>query len=66
MGGGVVFVCLFVSMVAASTGGDKDEVTRHLFQRLSVQLVRGDVALLLARTPTHPAAEVDGDFDLDE
>ena len=53
-------------MVAASTGGDKDEVTRHLFQHLSVKLVRGDVALLLARTPTHPAAEVDGDFDLDE
>ena len=53
------------SMVASSTGGDKDEVTRHLFQRLSVQLVRGNAALFLARTPTHPTADVDGDLDQD-
>ena len=53
-------------MVASSTGGDKDEITRHLFHCLSVQLVRGNAALLLARIPTHPAAEVDGDQDTDD
>ena len=41
---------MFVSMVAASTGGDKDEVTRHLFQTLSVQLVRGDDVILLYKS----------------
>ena len=51
--------------MVASSKGDKDEVTRHLFQRLSVQLVRGNAALLLARTPTHPPGEVDGDQDVD-
>ena len=41
-------------------GKDEDEATRHLFQRLSVLLVKGNAALLLNRIPSHPMPEIDG------
>ena len=40
-----------------------EEVVRHLRQRLGVLLVRDNVAMLCARTPTFPPAAVDGDDD---
>ena len=43
-----------------STGQDEGETTRHLFQRLSVLLVRGNVSLLINRIPDFPSPEVDG------
>ena len=39
----------------------REETTRHLFQRLSLLLMRANAALILNRTPFHVAAEVDGD-----
>ena len=43
-----------------NTGQDEGDTTRHLFQRLSVLLVRGNVSLLINRIPDFPGAEVDG------
>ena len=40
-----------------------EEVVRHLRQRLGVLLVRDNVAMLCARTPTFSPAEIDGDDD---
>ena len=41
-----------------------EEVVRHLRQRLGVLLVRDNVAMLCARTPTFPPAAVDGEDDI--
>jgi hypothetical protein len=49
----------------ASHTGREEETTKHLFQRLSLLLMRGNAALILNRTPIHVAAEVDGDQDFD-
>ena len=48
--------------LARQTGGDEREVTSQLFQRLSLQLMRGNAALMSSRTPDDdiPASEVDG------
>ena len=45
------------SALARQTGGEEGEVIRHLVQRVSVLLTRGNAALLLNRMPssTHPA-----------
>jgi len=43
-----------------ATGKDEDEATRHLFQRLSVLLVKGNAALLLNWIPSQPLPEIDG------
>jgi hypothetical protein len=51
--------------LASHTGREEEETTRHLFQRLSLLLMRGNAALILNRTPIHVAAEVDGDQDFD-
>ena len=40
--------------LARAGGQEKGEVTRHLFGRLSILLMRGSSALILSRTPTHP------------
>ena len=40
-----------------------EEVVRHLRQRLEVLLVRDNVAMHCARTPTFPPAAVDEDDD---
>ena len=43
-----------------ATGKDEDEAARHLFQRLSVLLVKGNAALLFNRIPSHPLPVIDG------
>jgi hypothetical protein len=40
--------------VASNVGKEGQEVMRHLRQRLAVLLVRDNVAMLCARTPTAP------------
>ena len=49
--------------LARNVGKLDEEVVRHLRQRLGVLLVRDNVAMLCARTPTFPPAEVDGEDD---
>ena len=49
--------------VARNVGREDQEVVRHLRQRLAVLMVRDNVAMLCARTPTYPPPEVDGDID---
>ena len=49
--------------VARNTGKEDQEVIRHLRQRLAVLLVRDNVSMLCARTPTFTTPEVDGDAD---
>ena len=49
--------------VASTTGKEGDEVVRHLRQRLAILLVRDNVSMLCARTPTFLPAEVDGDLE---
>ena len=49
--------------VARNVGKEDQEVVRHLRQRLAILLVRDNVAMLCARTPTYPPAEVDGDAE---
>ena len=48
------------SAQARHTGGDQSETTRHLSQRLSILLARGNAALILNRQPTFPSAAEDG------
>ena len=45
---------------ARSKGQDQDEASRHLFQQLAVMLVKGNTALLNARTPNLSPLPVDG------
>ena len=47
---------------ARSSGKEEDESVRHLFQRLSVLLVKGNAALLLNRIPSFSLPPVDGDL----
>ena len=49
--------------VARNVGREDQEVVRHLRQRLAVLLVRDNVAMLYARTPTYQSPEIDGDAD---
>ena len=55
-------VKLVGAALARQTGSDEREVTSQLFQRLSLQLMRGNAALLSARSPDGDVltAEVDG------
>ena len=46
-------------------GKDEEEMVRQLRQRLSVLLVRDNVAMMGSRTPTITPAEIDGDVDFD-
>ena len=48
------------SAQARHTGGDQSETTRHLSQRLSILLARGNAALILNRQPTFLTAAEDG------
>ena len=50
------------SALARHTGADEREVTSHLFMRVSLQLMKGNAALLSGRRPDddHAAAELDG------
>ena len=47
--------------LARQTGQDEAEKTRHLFQRLSILLTKGNAALFLNRLPSHPGPEIDGE-----
>ena len=47
--------------LARHLGQDEADTVRHLFQRLAVLLVKGNVALLINRIPNHPDPEIDGD-----
>ena len=49
--------------VASNTGREGQEVVRHLRQRLAVLLVRDNVAMLCARTPSFPPPDIDGDIE---
>jgi hypothetical protein len=48
------------SAQARQTGVERSEVIRHLYQKLSVLLARGNTALLLNRFPTFPSPDIDG------
>ena len=48
------------SALARQTGQDDSEAIRHLAQRLSILLVKGNSALLLNRLPSFPPPEVNG------
>ena len=49
--------------VARNVGREGQEMVGHLRQRLSVLMVRDNVAMLCARTPTYPSPKVDRDPD---
>ena len=55
-------VKMLATALARHTGQEEGEATRHLFQRLSLGLMRGNAALLVSRGPDgdHPPGEVDG------
>jgi hypothetical protein len=46
--------------LSRQTGQEEGEAKRHLFQRLSLHLMRGNAALLVNRSPDFPSPEVDG------
>ena len=48
------------SALARHTGQEESEAIRHLSQRLSVLLVKGNAALLLNRVPSFPDPDIDG------
>jgi hypothetical protein len=48
------------SAQARQTGEQRIEVIRHLYQKLSVLLARGNAALLLNSFPTFPSPDIDG------
>ena len=45
---------------ARQTGEEEDVAVKHLFQKLSILLMRGNAALLLNRIPSIPDPEEDG------
>ena len=49
--------------LARHTGREDGEVIRHLFQRLSILLMKGNAALILSRSPDLTQQEFDGDQD---
>ena len=61
----VPVVSKLARQLASHASKDAEEQTRHLFQRLSLLLMRGNAALILNRTPVHADAVVDGDQDFD-
>ena len=48
------------SALARHTGQEEGEAIRHLAQRLSVLLTKGNAALILNRVPTFPPSPIDG------
>ena len=49
--------------LASHTGATREETSRHIFQRLSILLTKGNAALILSRSPDTVEAVVDGDLD---
>ena len=58
----VTQIKMLAAALARHTGQDESEATRHLFQRVSLGLMRGNTAMLTSRGPDgdHPPGEVDG------
>ena len=48
--------------LARQGGLDEAETTRHLFQRLSILLMRGNSQLILSRSPSFPDPTTSGDL----
>ena len=48
--------------LARQGGLEEAETVRHLFQRLSILLMRGNTQLILSRCPTHPDPMTDGNL----
>ena len=48
--------------LARAGGLEEGETSRHLFQRLSILLMRGNSQLILARRPSHPDTATSGDL----
>ena len=48
--------------LARATNQDESEVSRHLFGRLSILLMKGNSTLILNRTPALTDARIDGDI----
>ena len=46
--------------LARVVGKEEAEISRHLFGRVSVLLMKGNSQLILARAPSHPDPETDG------
>ena len=57
------FLARLGRQVASNVGKEGQDVVRHLRQRLAVLLVRDNVAMLSARTPSFAPPEVDGDIE---
>ena len=49
--------------LARHTGSLESEVTSHLFERLSILLMKGNAALLLSRSLDFASQEIDGVVD---
>ena len=50
----------FTPALARQTGQEEKEARSHLFQRLSVLLVKGNCSLFMNRKPDNIVAEIDG------
>ena len=48
------------SALSRHTGGEEGEVIRHIVQRLSILLIKGNASLILNRVPSFPQPYVDG------
>ena len=46
--------------LSRQTGEEESVATSHLYQKLSVPLMKGNTALLLNRTPNLPENHIDG------
>ena len=46
--------------LARHTGGEEDLMAKHLFQRLSILLMKGNSSLILSRLPNSTDQQVDG------
>ena len=46
--------------LARAGGHDEAEVTKHLFGRLSILLMKGSSQLILSRSPNHNEPQIDG------
>ena len=54
-------VKMLATALTQQTDQEEDEAARHLFQRLSLGLMRGNAALLVSQGPEdHPPGKVDG------
>ena len=59
----VVAITKLGKQLARHLGREEAVTVRHLFQRLSTLLVRGNAHLIMNRDPAQPHPEVDGDHD---